>query len=186
MEMNDLKKLGTVIKINNNPHVVIESQHSKTARSKACVRTKLKNLITNATLEKTFNASDKIESADIERTKASFLYSDNNEAFFMDSNTYEQLALPINIVSEQINFLKEGQEVSVMLYENRPISIILPTKIELKITETEPATRGDTAQGSVTKKAKLETGAVINVPIFVQQDEMVRVNTEAGEYVERV
>lgn len=183
--MNDLKKLGTVIKINNEPHVVIESQHSKSARSKACMRTKLKNLITNSTLEKTFNASDKVEPADMERTKASFLYSDSNEAFFMDSNTFEQLALPLDIVNEQIKFLKEGQEVNVLLYESRPISIILPTKIELKITQTEPATRGDTAQGSVTKKAKLETGAVINVPIFVQQDEVVRINTETGEYVER-
>lgn len=184
--MNDLKKLGTIIKINNEPYVVIESQHSKSARSKACVRTKLKNLITNSTIEKTFNASDKIEPAEMERTKASFLYSDNNEAFFMDSNIYEQFALPLDFIGKQIHFLKEGQEVSMMIYESRPISVILPTKIELKIIETEPATRGDTAQGSVTKKAKLETGATINVPIFVQQDEVVRVNTETGEYVERV
>lgn len=186
MEMNDLKRIGTVIKINNEPHVVVESQHSKSARSKACVRTKLKNLITGSTIEKTFNASDKVEGADMERSKASFLYSDGNEACFMDSKSYEQIALPIDTVKDQIKFLKEGEEVSVLLYEGRPISIILPTKVELKITETEPATRGDTAQGSVTKKAKLETGAVINVPIFVEQDEMVRVNTETGEYVERV
>lgn len=184
--MNDLKRIGTFIKINNEPHIVIESQHSKSARSKACVRTKLKNLITNSTIEKTFNASDKIESADMGRSKASFLYSDGSEAHFMESNSYEQLALPLDAIGEQINFLKEGEEVSVMLYEERPISIILPTKVELKIIETEPAARGDTAQGSVTKKAKLETGAVINVPIFVEQDEMIRVNTETGEYAERV
>lgn len=184
--MNDLKRIGTVIKINNEPYVVVESQHSKSARSKACVRTKLKNLITNSTLEKTFNASDRIESADLGRTKASFLYSDGNEAYFMDNNSYEQLALPLDIIGEQINFLKEGENVNVMLYEESPISIILPTKVELKITETEPATRGDTAQGSVSKKAKLETGAIIHVPIFVDQDEIVRVNTETGEYVERV
>jgi elongation factor P len=186
MEMNDLKRLGTVIKINNEPYIVIESQHSKSARSKACVRTKLKNLINGAVLERTFNASDKIEGADVGRSKANFLYKDGNEAHFMDSNSYEQFSISLEVIGGQINFLKEGLDVDVMLYENKPISIILPPKVNLKITETEPAVRGDTAQGSVTKKAKLETGATINVPIFIKQDEMVRVNTETGEYVERV
>jgi len=186
MDINDLKKIGIVIKINNEPHVVIDSQHSKSARSKACVRTKLKNMISGATIEKTFNASDKVEKADTERSKASFLYKDSNEAHFMDSNTYEQFSLPLDSLDRQVDFLKEGLDIDVMLYEEKPIYITLPPKVELKITQTEPAVRGDTAQGSVTKKAIVETGAEINVPIFVKQDEVVRVNTETGEYLERV
>lgn len=186
MEMNDLKRIGTVIKINDEPYVVVEAQHSKAARRGACVRTKLRNLISGSMLEKTFNPSDKVQKADLSRSKASFLYSDEQEATFMDSNSYEQFTLPLEVLGEQINFLKDGLEVDVMLYEDRPISIILPAKVDLKVIETEPAVRGNTAQGAVMKKAKLETGAVISVPIFIEQDSLIKINTETGEYVERV
>jgi elongation factor P len=185
MEINDLKK-GAVIKINEEPFVVVDSQHSKSARSKALVRTKLKNLISGSTVEKTFNASDRVEGADLSRSRASYLYNDGNEASFMDNNSYEQFTLPVDTLDRQLDFLKEGTEVDVMLYEDKPISIMLPIKMELKVVETEPADRGNTAQGSVTKKAKLETGAEINVPIFIKQDAIIRVNTETGEYIERV
>ncbi len=185
MDINNLKKTGLVIKFNNEPYQIIFSQHSRSARGGAFVRTKLKNLITGQTLEKTFNSSDKIEAADIKKTKANFLYSENDKFFFMNNNTYEQFFLNISSLDNQEKFLKEGEEVEILLFEENPVNIKLPQKVNLKVIESPPNIKGDSAT-SPSKNVVLETGYSINVPVFISKDDIVRINTETGEYVGRV
>ena len=185
LSISDIK-LGSVVKINNQPYTVTWTQHVQMGRGGAILRTKVKNLIDGSVLEKTFKGADKIEEADLERAKASFLYSDEDNVYFMDSQSYEQFSLPKDQIGEKINFLKEGTDVDVLNFEEKPVSMDLPTKVALKVTETAPGVRGDTAQGGATKAATLETGYVLQVPLFINQDDEVRVNTDTGEYVERV
>jgi len=185
MDINNLKKTGLVIKLNNEPYQITFSQHSRTARGGAFVRTKLKNLITGQTLEKTFNSSDKVQGADIEKAKANFLYSENDKFFFMNNNTYEQFFLNINSLNGQEKFLKEGEEVEVLLFEKNPVNIELPQKVNLKIIESPPNIKGDSAT-SPSKNVVLETGFSINVPVFISKDDIIKINTETGEYLSRV
>jgi len=184
LSLNDLK-LGRVISLNNEPYQVVFYQHIKVARGGAVAKTKLKNLITGATLDKTFSGSDKIDEADLERSKANFLYQNNDSYTFMDNQSYEQFELERETIGLQADFLKEGQTVDTMIYQGKPVSIKLPIKIELKVVESPPGVKGDTA-GSATKMITLETGKQIKAPLFINQDEIIRVNTETGEYVERV
>lgn len=150
------------------------------------MRTKLKNLVTGQVLEKTFKSGDKINEADLTYQKSSFLYKENDKYYFMNSETYDQFFLSADNIGQDKNYLKEGLEVKTMIFQNKPVAIEIPKKIELKIIQTEPGVRGDTAQGSVTKPATLETGYKINVPLFINQEDIVKINTETGEYVERV
>ena len=184
MDINNLKKTGLVIKLNNEPYQITFSQHSRTARGGAFVRTKLKNLITGQTLEKTFNSSDKIQGADIEKAKANFLYSENDKFFFMNNNTYEQFFLNVDSLGNQKKFLKEGQEVKILIFERNPVNIELPQKVNLKVIESPPNIKGDSAT-SPSKNVVLETGFSINVPIFISKDDIIKINTETGEYVSR-
>lgn len=184
MDINALKKTGVVIAFNNEPYQVIYSQHSKTARSQAFVRTKIKNLITGQVLERTFNSSNKIELADIEKTKANFLYSEKNKFFFMNNQTYEQFFLNQSSLSGQEKFLKEGTEVSVLIFNKEPVNIDLPKKVDLKVVESPPSIKGDSATSPM-KIITLETGVKISVPIFIKKGDLIRVNTETGEYVSR-
>lgn len=185
MDINNLKKTGLVIKYNSEPYQIIFSQHSRTARGGAFVRTKLKNLITGQTLEKTFNSSDKIEGADIEKANASFLYSEDDKLFFMNNSTYEQFFLNVSSLGSQRKFLKEGGIVEVLLFEGSPVNIELPQKVELRVIESPPNVKGDSAT-SPSKNVVLETGFTINVPVFVSKDDIIKINTETGEYVSRV
>ncbi len=185
MEINDLKKIGLVILLNDAPYQIIFSQHARTAQRRAFVRTKLKNLITGQILEKTFNASDKIAEADIEKSRANYLYAEGNKFFFMDTNTYEQFFLDRGLLSGQEKFLKQGLEVSVLMFNKNPINIELPKKVDLKVTEAPPSIKGDSAT-TPTKIIILETGAKITAPIFVEKGDIIRINTDTGEYVERV
>ncbi len=184
LEMSEIK-LGRVLEIDSAPYVVQFTQHIKVARSGATLRTKLKNLITGQVIEKSFNGGDKIKEADIQRKKASFLYSDNDGYHFMDGITYEQFTLNSEDMIEMIKYLKEGLEVDVLLYNNKPVSISLPTKIEYLVTDAPPGVRGDSA-GSVTKQITLENGLTIQAPMFINPNDKIRVNTDTGEYVERV
>ena len=179
-------KLGTVMKIDGSPYVVVWTQHSKQARSGAVLRTKLKNLIDGKVLERTFQGSDKPEEADLQRGKASFLYKDDEFVYFMNTETYDQFNIDLDATGDQTKYLKEGDIVDVLYFEEKPVSISLPTKIDLKVTQAMDGVKGDTAQGKVTKVVTLETGIEVNVPLFIKQDDMVRINTETGEYVERV
>ncbi len=184
MDINSLKKSGLVIKLNNEPYQITFSQHSRTARGGAFVRTKLKNLITGQTLEKTFNSSDKIEKANIEKANANFLYSQNDKFFFMNNNTYEQFFLNVNSLGNQKKFLKEGEEVEVLLFEKNPVNIELPQKVNLKVVESPPNIKGDSAT-SPSKNVVLETGFTINTPVFISKNDIIKINTETGEYVNR-
>lgn len=184
LEMNDLK-LGGVISMNNQPYVVSYTQHVQMGRGSAVLRTKLKNILTGQVLEKTFKPGDRIAEADLSRSKANFLYRSEDEFHFMDNESYEEFVLNVDQVGEISNFVKEGVDVDVLNFDGKPVSIDLPKKVSLRVEQTEPGVRGDTAQGSVTKPATLETGYVVQVPIFVKSGDSIIVNTERGEYVSR-
>lgn len=184
LSMNDLK-LGVVITWEGKPWVVQYAQHVQMGRGSAVVRTKIKNLIDGRMQEQTFKGGDKLEEADLTRVQAQFLYKEEGQLLFMDNASYEQFGLGEEQVGELTKYVKEGQDVEVMHFQGKPVSVFLPKKVELKVIETEPAVRGDTAQGSVSKPATLETGLVLQVPLFVKQDDVIRVNTETGLYVER-
>jgi len=179
---------GTCVKIDGQPYVILKTQHAHMGRGGATLKLKVKNLITAGVLEKAFKGDDKIEQADTEHRRATFLYADTNRdsIAFMDAETYEQLDLNLEVVEEYLGYLKEGSEVNILFFEGAPIGVEVPAKVELKVTEAAQGVRGDTAQGSVTQPITLETGLVIAAPLFVKEGDIVRVNTERGEYVERV
>lgn len=183
LTINDIK-LGTVITHDSQPYQVIYTQHVKVARGSANLKTKLRNLMTGQNLEVTFSSGDKIEEADLQRSKANFLYNDGNDYYFMDNESYEQFNLNNEAIGIQSDFLKEGMTVDVLIYQGNPLSIKLPVKIDLKVTQSPPGVKGDTA-GSATKQVTLETGKQIKVPLFINQGDIVKINTETGEYVER-
>lgn len=183
--ISDLK-IGTHININNEPYTIIWAQHTKLGRGGAILRTKIKNLKNGKVLEKTFKGSEKIEEAILERSKANFLYIDEKMAHFMNNSSYEQFSIDKDILGNKINFLKEGTDVDILYFKNQPVSVDIPIKVDLLVTSAPKGVRGDTAQGSATKPIKLETGVTINAPLFIKEGDIVRVNTETGEYVERV
>ena len=185
MNINDLKKTGTIIEIENIPYKVIFSQHSQTGRGRAFIRTKLKNLITGQLIEKTFNASDKISEADISKSTANFLYNKDERFYFMDATNYQQFFLDKKTLNNKINFLKEGLEVKTIIFKKNPIEIELPKKVVLEVIQAPPSIKGDSAT-SPSKIVTLETGAKLSVPIFIKKGDKIRINTETGLYVERV
>lgn len=185
MDINDLKKTGIVIEFNNEPYSVIFSQHSRSARGGAFVRTKLKNLITGQVLEKTFTTSNKIKLADIEKSKANYLYAKEDKFFFMDVDTYEQFFLNRSSLAGQEKFLKQGIEVKILVFNKSPVNIELPKKVDIKVIQAPPSIKGDSAT-TPAKLVTLETGLKITVPIFVKKGDTIRINTDTGEYVSRV
>ena len=185
LNLNDLK-VGGFIKLEGQPYEIIQLQHVKMAQSGAILRTKIKNLITGYCLEKTFKGENKFEEAEPSRTRANFLYKEGENYYFMDNKTYDQFSLRQEQVGTKINYIKEGADVEILNFEEKPININIPIKIVLKVTQTGEGVRGDTAQGSVMKEAILETGHKIKVPLFVKIGDNILVNTETGKYVERV
>lgn len=177
-------KVGYVVKHDSEPYVILTNSFMRTAQRKPVMRTKLRSLISGRVMEKTYTAGEAFEMADIQRTKAQYLYKDQSDAYFMDLQNFEQFPISLEILGDRVHFLKEGEETVVTRYEEKPINIELPPKVNLKIVETTPGLRGDTAQGG-TKAAKLETGLTIQVPLFINEGDLVRLNTETGEYVER-
>lgn len=184
LNLSDIKT-GKTISINNEPYLVIFHQHSKISRAGAVLRTKLKNLRTGAILEKNFQGADKIEEAEITKTKARYLYHEGRNYFFMDSTTYEQFPLSKTTLGNLTNYLIEGTEVTILNFNGQPINIELPIKMEFKVIEAPPAIRGNTVDGG-TKQVTLETGIKISTPLFVKEGDIILINTETGEYVERV
>jgi len=181
--MNSLK-LGTVVNINDQPYQIIWTQHVKVARGSATLRTKLKNLLTGATLEKSFSGSDKVEEADLSRSAASFLYHQGEKSVFMDSQNFEQYEFDKETLGDMVDYLKEGQIVDVLIYNGQAVSVALPKKIALKVTSAPPGIKGDSS-GGVTKTVTVETGAEIKTPLFIKEGDEIMVNTETGEYSER-
>ena len=165
------------------PYKVVDYEHVKPGKGQAFVRVKAKNMKTGNVVEITYKSSDTIELADFEQRFAEYSYSDGDFYYFMDKNTYELIPVPADAIKDKVGFLKEGIDAVVYFYQGQPIGIDLPKTVELKVVETEPAR--DTAGGG-TKPAKLETGLVIQVPMFVKEGDIVKVNTITGQYVERV
>lgn len=179
-------KNGLCLEYNNGLYMITEFQHVKPGKGPAFVRTKLKNVETGKVIENTFSSGHKITTARIERRKHQFLYKDDIGFHFMDSNTYEQVALPEDIIPSA-DLLKDGQEVEVLYHAEteKALTCELPAFVELQITYTEPGVKGDTATNA-TKAATLETGAEIQVPLFINQDEVIKVDTRTRSYGERV
>ncbi len=184
LDLNKIKQ-GILIKINNEPYIVIKTEHHKMARGGAVLKTKLKNLINDSVINKTFQGNEKVESAETEKKKANFLYLDKDNVYFMNNETYDQFSISIDKLGGQEKYLKEGVNVNILYFNNKPISIELPVKIELKVIISPPGVKGNSA-GNVTKQVELETGLKINVPMFINKGDIIRINTETGEYSERV
>jgi elongation factor P len=179
-------KNGLCLVMNNDIFTIVDFQHVKPGKGAAFVRTKLKGLTSGKTLDKTFNAGEKVETARVEKRPHQFLYKDDMGYNFMDTNTFEQISIEEKLI-ERPDLLKDGQLVDILIHDETetPISVELPPFVELMITYTEPGIKGDTATNAL-KPATLETGATVMVPLFVEQDIMIKVDTRDGSYSERV
>ena len=178
-------KSGRAVVVDGDPCLIIKSQFSKQGRQGGVASTKLKNLKTGAVIQKSFQGNDKLEEADVGYRHIQFLFGDGKMFTFMDLNDYNQFELDADTVGDITKFLIEGQELDALIYEEKPIGIKIPVTVDLKVTETMPGVKGDTASGG-TKPATLESGLTVNVPLFINEGDIVRVNTEREEYVERV
>jgi elongation factor P len=177
---------GLVIEMDGQLFTIVYFQHVKPGKGGAFVRTKLKNVLTGAVLEKTFRAGEKVTDVRLERRPVSYSYSDGQLYHFMDSNTYEMIPLSGDVIGEdQLHYLKENMECEGLVHEGTVLSVELPFFVELEVTDTDPGVRGDTAQGG-TKPAKLETGATIQVPLFVEIGDVVKVDRREDKYLTRV
>jgi elongation factor P len=176
---------GTHIEVEGTIYKILEFQHVKPGKGGAFVRTRLRRASDGAVIDRTFRAGEKFRPIRTESRRMQFLYQDGTEAHFMDSETYEQLTIPVSGVADALRWMKESSEVDVLYIDDRPADIQLPSATDLAVTETEPGLRGDTASGGGTKPAVLETGARIQVPLFIDVGDQVRVDTRSGEYVSR-
>ena len=175
---------GITFELDGNVVQVIEFQHVKPGKGAAFVRTKYKNVITGAVAERSFNPTDKYPTAYIERKDMQYLYSDGDLYYFMDMETYEQQPIDSSKLGPAFQFVKENMEVKVLSYKGNVFGVEPPNFVELEVTETDPGFKGDTATNA-TKPATLETGAEIKVPLFINQGDMIRIDTRTGEYMER-
>ncbi len=176
---------GVTLEIDGNVVQIVEFQHVKPGKGAAFVRTKYKNIITGAVLEKSFRPTEKFPAARIERVDMQYLYNDGELDYFMDNNTYEQVGLNKETIGDALKFVKENEMVKVCSYNGNVFAVEPPLFVELEITETEPGFKGDTAQGA-TKPATVETGAVVYVPLFVDRGDKIKIDTRTGEYLSRV
>lgn len=181
---SDFRK-GKTFQKDGEPCVVVDFQHVKPGKGAAFVRTKYKNLKTGSIREEAFNPNDKFELAVIETKEMQYLYSDGDIYYFMDNETYEQVPMTRDIVEDAIVFLKENDNATVKFYQGNAFQLDAPNFVELEVVETEPGIKGDTAS-NVTKSARVETGAVVHVPLFVNEGDRIRIDTRNGEYMSRV
>jgi elongation factor P len=176
---------GLTIETGGDIYVILEFQHVKPGKGGAFVRTKLRNLRTGSVTDKTFRAGERMEQAPIQRRSMQFLYRAGDEYAFMDAETFDQITLPAEKIGEGASYLKPDMEVLVVRFEGELLGVEVPHTVDLVVSQTDPGLRGDTATGG-TKPATLETGAVVNVPLFVNEGDVIRVDTRSGEYVQRV
>lgn len=181
--VNDIKN-GITFVLDGQIYQVIEFLHVKPGKGPAFIRTKIKNLRTGATIEKTFNTNIKLEKAMIEKQNMQFLYASGDTYIFMNMETYEQMELTKDQIGDDVNYLKDGLDVDLTFYKGELLGISLPEKVSLKVTSTEPAVKGNTTNNAM-KDATLETGFVVKVPLFIEQDEEIIVSTKDGKYVSR-
>ena len=175
---------GMTIEMDGSLYNIIYFQHVKPGKGGAFVRTKLKNLKTGAVTDKTFRAGEKVELAILDKRSMQYLYREGGNLIFMDMETYEQMPISEGVVAEAADYLKEGTTVDIPLYEGKPVGVEPPVFVELEVAETTPGVKGDTASGG-SKPATLETGLVVNVPLFVEAGNVIKVDSRSGEYVER-
>jgi len=180
---NDFRT-GVTIELDGEVYSVIEFQHVKPGKGSAFVRTKIRNVRTGNVLEKTFPAGEKITRARLDRREMQYLYSSGEDYVLMDVENYEQMSLHRSLLGDGARFLKENMNIWVLMYQGSPLGVDLPNSVDLEVIQTDPGVKGDTASGG-TKPAKLETGAVVKVPLFVQVGDIIRVDTRTGEYIER-
>lgn len=183
ISVNDFKT-GLTIELDGEAWQVMEFQHVKPGKGAAFVRSKLKNVRNGNIQDKTFRAGEKINKAHVENRKMQYLYASGDSHAFMDTNTFEQVELQTSQIENELNFMKETMEVSVIMYEGDVIGVELPKNVELKVTETEPGLKGDTASGG-TKPATLETGYTVQVPLFINEGDVLVISTSEGKYVSR-
>jgi elongation factor P len=180
----DLRR-GVILDIDGELWSVLDYDHLKLGRGSAQVRLKLRNLKTGTTVQRSVQAGERFRRADLNRHTVQYLYHDDNIYYFMDTESFDQLAMNADQLGDAVEYLREGMQLDLLTYDDQPVSVELPTSVELQVIETAPGFKGDTAAGS-SKPAKLETGKVIQVPFFVEEGEIVRVDTRSGEYIERV
>ncbi len=183
-DTSDLRK-GLKVLIDGVPYVVLEAQFVKPGKGAAFTRTKMKNLLYGGNIERNIRSGEKIPPADVEDRQMTFLYKEGDDFVFMDQASYEQINVLKDTVGDNWKWMKDNTVAQVTFYNNRPLDIALANFVELKITHSEPGAKGDTS-GNVTKPATLETGAVIGVPLFVNEGETIKIDTRSGEYLERV
>ncbi len=176
---------GFTFKMDGDIWQIIEFQHVKMGRGGAIVRTKLKNLRTGRVLDKTFRSGEKVEDVLVEKRPMQFLYKSGDDYIFMDNETYEQSTISKEMVGEAAKYLREGEVIEIAYSGNQPVYLELPTAVELTVTHTEPGIKGDTVSGGG-KPATLETGAVVTVPLFINEGDVIKIDTRTGEYIERV
>lgn len=182
--VTELRK-GVTLALDREVYRVLEYQHHKPGRGSATIRTKLRNLRTGATVDRNFISGDRVQDIRLDHRTVQYLYNDGNLYYFMDMDTYEQPALPTEVIGDAANYLKEGITIDVSFYQGEPLDIELPITVELEVTTTQPGVKGDTATGA-TKAATLETGLIVQVPLFVSEGDAVRVDTRTGHYLTRV
>ena len=176
---------GLKILVDNEPFVIVEFQHVKPGKGGAFVRTRIKSLVSGNVLDRTFRSGDKVELPEMEERDMQFLYKEGDQYYFMDTNTYDQMHIEEEFLGDAKNYLKEGLVLEVLIYQGRTIGVEIQNFVNLKIVSCEPGIKGDTAQNA-TKPATLETGYTIQVPLFVEQGETVKIDTRTGQYMERV
>ncbi|MDY6824766.1 MAG: elongation factor P [Thermodesulfobacteriota bacterium] len=183
-EVGDLRK-GLKIEVNGDPHVVVDFEFVKPGKGQALYKCKLKNMVTGSQFDQTYRTGDKLNKANLEEHKMEYLYTDGDSYCFMDTNTYEQIFIAPEQVGDALDLLKENTMCDVLFFDNKPIGVTLPNFVELEVTESEPWVKGDTASGS-NKPATLETGFVLPVPPFIEEGEVLKIDTRSKSYVERV
>lgn len=180
---SDFRK-GVTFEMNGDPHVVLDFQHVKPGKGAAFVRTKYRNILTGATREEAFNPNDKFPKAHIETKTMQYLYNDGELYYFMDEETYDQVPMTADLVEDAVKYIKENDTATIKFYKGQAFTVEAPNFVDLVVTETEPGVKGDTAT-NVTKAATVETGAVIQVPIFINEGEKIQIDTRSGEYLGR-
>ncbi len=183
IDVNDLRK-GVTFTLDNQLFKVLEYSHNKPGRGNATIRTKLYNLKTGTIIERTFQSGDRVQDIRLDHHQVQYLYQDGDLYYFMDNQTYEQTPLTAQALGDTVNYLKENLEVKLTFYDGQPLDVELPTAVELKVVESEPGVRGDTATGA-TKLATTETGLIVQVPLFVNVGDTIKVDTRTGGYLTR-
>lgn len=181
---SDFKK-GITFEIDGDVYVIVDFQHVKPGKGSAFVRAKIKNVLTGAIIERTFNPTDKFPKAVIETKEMQYLYNDGELYYFMDNETYENIPLNFDQVEDAVKYIKENMTATIRFFKGAAFSVAAPNFVELQITECEPGVKGNTATGA-SKAATVETGAIIAVPLFVENGDVIRIDTRTGEYMERV